>query len=353
MSLPTLRRIGQVLANSRCFTTQDRLEVLWHAGEPLAAGLSFYRQAHAVFLEYLPGCKVEPTFQTNATLITPEWCNYFIESGAKVGVSIDGPEDIHDPQRSRRNGKGSFQEAMRGVELLRANGIGLSALCVLTLASLCQPKRIFDFFLSREIFHVAFNVEETEGEHLASSLIRIKTASIDESYSVFMQRFLEENEKHNSPIVVREFQALAQRLISKARDPSYYPVEPENEFGRVLTISREGEVFSWSPELASGHRGDTAVFSLGNVHAADSFEELLTSPKALEIQSEIDRGIEECRRTCEYFCVCGGGLPSNKFYENGSFNSTDTLRCRLQVQQLAEIFLKHFALASNGALLLK
>lgn len=341
MTRATLAKICQVVANSRRLIGQTLLEVLWHAGEPLAAGLAFYREARTILKETLETrCSVQQTFQTNATLVSEQWCEYFRETHSQVGVSIDGPKELHDVQRSRRSGAGSFDAAMRGITILRDHGIAINALCVLTAASLNRPEGMFDFFFSNGILNLAFNVEEVEGVNFSSSISRnLTTLDVRRYYSDFMRRFLEENRRHRWPITVREFQVQSQRLLHRSSDRSFCANEAESHCGSVVTVSRDGEVFSWSPELASGTPESVRLFSLGNVHSIGCIDELLDSHKALEIQSEIDLGIEQCR-ACNYFSVCGGGLPSNKFYENGSFNSTETLRCRLQIQEITEVLLE-------------
>jgi len=342
MSEETLRQVCKAVANSQRLFEGDSIEVLWHAGEPLAAGLPFYRTAQRLFAELLAQrCRIRYTFQTNATLITPAWCEYFKEIGAEIGVSLDGPRDIHDAQRPRRHGRPSFDRVMRGVDLLRAHDIAVNVLSVLTPLSLSQPRRMFDFYCSERMSAVAFNVEEIEGEHLLSLLGDAGFGDVQRTYSAFMRYFLEENIRCGSPLAIRELTVQSQRLLQRARDRSHCADEAENHVGQVMTVSRAGEVSSWSPELASGACGDVAHFSLGNIHAVDSIDELLATPKALRIQAEIDEGIGYCRTNCAYFSVCGGGLPSNKFYENGTFCSTDTLRCRLQVQTLTDMLLDH------------
>ena len=226
--------------------------------------------------QHFPGPWTLLAWCVAVTLITSAWCEYFLESGAEVGISLDGPQDIHDSQRPRRHGKGSFDEVMRGLAALRNNRIGLNALCVLTPTSLSQPERMFEFFLSQKIVSLAFNVEEIEGEHGVSLLTIGKPPSeIRDSYSTFMKRFLDENERNNSPLTVREFHIQSNRLLKRARDRSFSPDEPENCLGRIVTVSRDGEVSSWSPELASGVPGNVSHFSLGNVNSITCIDELL------------------------------------------------------------------------------
>ena len=118
------------------------------------------------------------------------WCEYFTHLGSEVGISLDGPRDIHDFQRPRRHGKGSFDQVMTGIAALREHHIRVNALCVLTPLSLSQPERVFDFFLSQQIFDVAFNIEEVEGIHDTSLLsIRMSRSNLLQEYSAFMESF--------------------------------------------------------------------------------------------------------------------------------------------------------------------
>ena len=90
---------------------------------------------------------------------------------SSIGVSIDGPAALHDANRVTRGGRGSFVQAMRGIERLRAHDIGISVLSVLTAQSIDRPDEMFNFFVDAGLGKVAFNVEEIEGPNLTSSLV--------------------------------------------------------------------------------------------------------------------------------------------------------------------------------------
>jgi len=185
MNETTLARTIQLLLK-RPETLGARLEVLWHAGEPLAAGLPFYKAASAMLDSLSPHTEVVQTFQTNGTLITDEWCQFFLDVGAEVGVSIDGPQEIHDLRRTMRSGAGSFSAAMKGVSCLIERGIEVSALAVVTPQTLDRAREIFDFFVAAGVSAVGFNVEEVEGEHHFSSLLQ-EGAAIETRFRGFME----------------------------------------------------------------------------------------------------------------------------------------------------------------------
>jgi uncharacterized protein len=337
-----LEQLFRAVSRSELLNGQEDLPVLWHAGEPLAAGLRFYRQAFDLIDEILDGqFNVHHSMQTNATLITSAWCEFFRVKNVAIGVSIDGPREIHDANRKTRAETGSFDAAMRGVELLRAHDMGISVLSVLTSQNIGRPDEMFEFFVKSGFHDVAFNVEEIEGPNLSSSLIG------DEGdlegprgrYRAFMGRMLELNAGHGWPLAIRELVSIAQRMQSRRRDPNFVPSIAEQQVGAILTMARDGTVYSWSPELASGVPGAPDRFSLGSIRDVQSLDDLLITSRAIEIQSAIDLGVAACRRECAYFGVCGGGSPGNKFYEAGSFSATQTLKCALQTQELTEVVL--------------
>jgi uncharacterized protein len=342
--LPTalLEQLFRAVRRSKLLNGQEDLPVLWHAGEPLAAGLRFYHEAFDLIDDILDGqFNVHHSMQTNATLINSAWCELFRARNVAIGVSIDGPREIHDANRKTRAETGSFDAAKRGVEVLRAHDMGISVLSVLTSQNITRPDEMFEFFVESGFRDVAFNVEEIEGPNLRSSLIGDEGGleSPRGRYRAFMGRMLQLNAAQGWPLTIRELVSIAQRMQSRRSDPTFVPDIAEQRAGAILTMARDGTVYSWSPELASGVPGAPDRFSLGNIRDVQALDDLLTTPRAREIQSEIDFGVAACRRDCSYFGVCGGGSPGNKFYEVGSFAATQTLKCALQTQELTEVVL--------------
>jgi len=330
---------------------QQELKILWHAGEPLAAGIDYFRQAFAL-ADRLVGdrWRIRHSIQTNGTLITEDWCNLFRAHGVSLGVSLDGPADLHDANRKTLGGGGSFAKVMRGIELLRAHGIRINVLTVLNAHNIDRPDEMFQFFLEHDLLQVAFNVEEIEGPNLLSSLLPIAggVTAARARYGAFMRRFGQLNKEHGWVITIREFLILARLIAEHRENTAHVPVAPERQLGAILTMSRDGAVSSWSPELASGVPGAADRFSLGNIADVTSVDELLATERAQAMQDEIDRGIEMCAAECAYFGVCGGGSPGNKLYERGTFAAAETLKCALQTKELVEVVLATFARSQSA-----
>ena len=306
--------------------------VVWHAGEPLVAGIGFYEEAIALLAELdTRGLEIHHSFQTNGTLVTRAWCDFFLRHRVRLGVSVDGPAFLHDAHRKTRGGTGTHERVMAGVRCLQQHGVPFHVITVLTSASLDHPDELFAFYVENGIRRVGFNIEEVEGVNASSSLAGHRAA---ERTRAFFTRFVELLETTGADLRVRELEGLGRLLTAGG------PVErnQENTALRILAVDHSGNLATWSPELLGQKTRDGGDFLLGNV-MTDGLDDLEATPKFRRLAGEIERGVAACRESCEYFGLCGGGSPSNKYFENGTFASTETLHCRLSKQAIADALL--------------
>jgi uncharacterized protein len=327
---PILRRVFESPFLKKNFT------ICWHAGEPLAAGIPFYEAAFARIEELAAIYKPEDicfnhSFQTNGLLINQRWCDLFKRYPVHVGVSMDGPAFLHNAHRKTRTGLGSHGGAVKGIELLRKNEIPLSAIAVLTADSLDYPDEIVQFFVDQGITNVGFNMEETEGIHTQSSL---GGEGIEARYRAFMQRIWDLVAQPNTPLLVREFESICSLAYNNAR---LHNTDMNHPF-RIVSIDHLGNFATFDPELLSMPSDHYGNFVLGNV-ASSSFEAACQTPKFQRIYQEMQQGVEMCQQTCDYFGICGGGAGSNKYWENGTFASTETQACRYRIKAITDIAL--------------
>jgi uncharacterized protein len=310
----------------------NELSVIWHAGEPLVVPASFYAEAFRRIAALLPpGCAAGHAIQTNGTLIDEQWCELLRRFEVGVGVSLDGPSFVHDAHRRTRAGKATHAQVMRGIDLLRTHAIPFHVIAVVTRESLDHADAIFRFFLDQGIAEVGFSVDELEGENRASTL-----AGEEERFDAFLRRIMALACEDRERIRVREFER-ADRLIRHglATYRAYGIDYPQNAQVMPLAITSvdcEGNFSMFSPELLGQRSEEYDNFVLGNV-MRDSFADVLESPAFLRLHGAIRAGVDQCRRDCEYFELCGGGAPANKFYENGTFASGETQYCRRSVQK--------------------
>lgn len=118
---------------------------IWHGGEPMVLGLDFYRKAMEFQQRYAGGKTIRNTLQTNGTLITREWARFFREHGFLLGVSLDGPQDIHDKFRRDKGGAPTFDKVMHGIELLDAEGVPFNTMSTVNAACEGRGLEVYRF----------------------------------------------------------------------------------------------------------------------------------------------------------------------------------------------------------------
>jgi uncharacterized protein len=319
--------------------------LLWHAGEPLVVSPAFYEHATALLDRFnVLKVQVYHALQTNATLIDHDWCRFFVKHDIHPGVSVDGPEFLHDRHRRTRQGKGTLERVLRGIRLLQEYEVPFYVITVLTADSLLCPDELFDFYQDQKIPSVAFNVEEIEGPHTTSSLLGFE---MRERFRLFFSRFMELALAANPPLPVREYETSAGAILGSRYGPGSRT--QENKPWAIVNVDCEGNFSTYSPELLGLSSPRHGPFALGNV-ASDSLESILALPRFRFLEEEIGRGVEQCRQTCSYFAFCGGGPPANKHFENGTFDSTETLFCRLHKQVCLDVALEKLEKCRAGTL---
>ena len=120
----------------------------WHGGEPLLAGLEFFEKAVALQNKYRGTKQIENSLQTNGLLLTPEWCDFFRRNNFLIGISLDGPKDIHDAYRHDRGGHPTFDRVIRAVEMMALHGVEYNTLSTINDRCAGQGKRVYEFMRS-------------------------------------------------------------------------------------------------------------------------------------------------------------------------------------------------------------
>jgi len=331
MSEGILRRTFEQVLASRF--VRESFTVVWHAGEPMVMPVAFYEAALRLIRQAnVHRLRIDHSFQTNGTLLNPEWCEFIARHRVRVGVSVDGPAFLHDARRKTRSGKGTHDRVMRGIHLLQERAIEFHVITVLTRAALDHPDELFRFYVESGIRRVGFNIEEVEGVNLTSSL---DAKDAEARFRAFLARFRELVDSSNTPLEVRELHGLRRFIAGGA---GFLDHSQENTPMRILSVDWKGDFTTFSPELL-GLRSDVyGNFTLGNM-GRDELESVLDTPKFQRLAEDVEAGIAHCRQRCSYFGICGGGSPSNKLAEHGSFRSTETLHCRLTRKAVADVVL--------------
>jgi uncharacterized protein len=260
-------------------------------------------------------------------LVDDAWCELFLRHAISVGVSLDGPAFLHDARRRTRTGAGTHAAAMRGVAALSRHLIRFHAICVVTRAMLDHPDSVVDFFAEHNIEEVGLNIEEIEGVNARSSLSGADTRA---RFRHFFDRVMDR--AIGAGLRIREIRTILGALAQPAAG------NDENTPFRIVTVTHDGALHTFSPELAGTRHPTIGSLSFGRVGDA-TLGEILDAPKFRAVWSEIREGIQACSTNCSYFPLCRGGAPANKLAELGTFAGTETMACSLGHQEIAEAVL--------------
>lgn len=334
IALATVERLfGEVFSSG---WSAPEITVVWHAGEPLVAPLSFYREAFAAIERLRPtGLRVKHSFQTNGTLIDDDWCSFFLQWHAGVGVSIDGPRALHDRNRKTRSGAGTFDRTIAGIRRLHANKVPFHTISVLSRDSLALPDEMLAFFLEEGIEQVCFNVEESEGDHVSDLF---EGPELRRRYAAFLRRFWHGARASGRIRFVREIDLALPRVFRPAGTPER---NIQTEPLAMLNVDSHGNVSSYSPELLGLKSEAYGDYLLGNINT-DSLAEIHARCIASALHRDIQLGVKACADSCDYFSVCGGGAPINKLFENGAFASARTAYCELTQMVPTDLILEAY-----------
>lgn len=325
MSIDTVRQAAQRLRDDGL--AGPALTVVWHAGEPLVMPVSFYDEAIAAISEVFGSqCVVTHSIQTNGTLIDEAWCALFLRHGIRVGISVDGPAQLHDKHRHTRSGHGTHDKVVAAMARLRQHGIPFHAIAVVTADTFARADEFFDFFVEQGVTELGCNFDEAEGSHQTSSLVNAELA-----HGAFVEHLLARSCDRAGLPSIREL-AIAARLIGRPMETYTWqgrvlPANAQTQPFALISVAHDGSFSCFSPELLGQPSAEFENFVLGNV-ATMGYLESAASPAFLRLWNAIVRGTEACERSCSHFGFCGGGAPANKLYENGDFASTETLYCR-------------------------
>lgn len=291
----------------------------WQGGEPMLRGLDFYRRAVACQRELADGRRIRNALQTNGVLLDEEWCAFLRASGFTVGISLDGPREIHDAARVDKRGRPTFDAVMRGIALLREHGIEFNVLVTVTREVSRHPLEVYRFLRHHALTHVQFNpvVERIAGPAAAGAGLTFAqpapaggTTEAGEvsphsvtprGYGDFLVAIFDEWVRNDvGSMFVMNFEwALAAHLGL----PPTVCLFAEN-CGNALIVEHNGDVYSCDHFMYPDHR-------LGN---------LLQTDVAVLAESAQQRAFGQaksalpgyCQR-CEVRFACRGECPKNRF----------------------------------------
>lgn len=323
-------RVARAVADDvNRWAAHRRFSVVWHGGEPMAAG----RDHLAALMEPFAGT-VEHHLQSNATLIDDAWCDFFTSRNIRVSVSIDGPEAENRFRRDRGHRDG-YPRIVKGITALRRHGLPFAALCVVSEPKPGLAARLYEFFLDLGCDVLGINIEEREGINQRDN--RHDPADVRAFWSELTAAW-----RVAPSIHVREIEWTL-RYAGAVLDGTASHLLPRH-LDPIPTVAYDGSVVLFSPELAGFTDPTYGDFSSGNV-LTTPLSAMLREPIRTRWVAEFVEGVETCRATCPYFGFCGGGHAANRYFEQGRFDGAETHHCHNSKINLLEGVLDHVSRA--------
>lgn len=280
----------------------------WQGGEPTLMGLQFFERVVSLQHQYGRGRAVSNGLQTNATLLNDEWGRFLRRYRFLVGVSLDGPDVMHDAHRVDHAGQGSFQRVLHGVNILRRHDVAFNILAVLTRQNAGDPETLFRFFLAQDLRHLQF-IPCAEPDPVTHDLAPF-SISADE-YGEFLCRIFDLWLKDGQPTAyVRFFDELLIAYVT-GQHPSCLHRE---RCGDYVVVEHNGDVYACDFFVEPAWR-------LGNLSETPLLE-LLQGERFKAFRQRKQGLAAECLR-CEYLSLCHGGCPKYRLLANGDIASPD------------------------------
>ena len=302
------------------------VNVAWQGGEPTLMGVEFFKRSIEYVEKYRRADqKILYTIQTNGTKLDDEWCAFFKEHNFLVGISIDGPRELHDTYRVNKGGQGSFDQVMRGLDHLKKHQVDFNILCTIHAANQDHPLDVYHFFrddLKAEYIQFIPIVERATSESLPlaelgwsehpggkrplytqmGNLVTGRSVNA-EQYGRFLNAIFDEwVQRDVGKIFVQMFDVALGSWFGQHNLCIFAPT-----CGTALALEHNGDLYSCDHFVEPDHL-------LGNIKDTHMIE-LIVSDKQHKFGQDKQDTLPEYCRGCEVRFACNGGCPRERFIE--------------------------------------
>lgn len=296
--------------------TMNQVLFTWHGGEPLLRSIDFYRKALSLQQKYAGGRRIDNVIQTNGTLLTDEWCEFFAQNHWLVGISIDGPQPDHDHYRLTAAGKPSWKKVIQGIKQLKKHGVEWNAMAVVNAYNANHPLEFYRFFKENGCQFLQFTpiverlTRHEDGRTLASLAdkdeISLSEASVTpEQWGYFLCAIFDEwVRKDVGKIFVAIFDCTLANWMGISPGICAY----SKECGHAGVMEHNGDVYSCDhfvfPEYKLGNIRDHSLIDMLYGEQQQEFSRLK--------HSSLPRQCKEC----DMEFACHGECPKNRFMKD-------------------------------------
>lgn len=296
--------------------TMNQVLFTWHGGEPLLRSIDFYRKALSLQQKYAGGRRIDNVIQTNGTLLTDEWCEFFAQNHWLVGISIDGPQPDHDHYRLTAAGKPSWKKVMQGIKLLKKHGVEWNAMAVVNAYNANHPLEFYRFFKENGCQFLQFTpiverlTRHEDGRTLASLAdkdeISLSEASVaPEQWGYFLCAIFDEwVRKDVGKIFVEIFDCTLANWMGISPGICAY----SKECGHAGVMEHNGDVYSCDHFVFPEYK-------LGNIHD-HSLIDMLYGEQQQEFSRLKHSSLPRQCKECDMEFACHGECPKNRFMKD-------------------------------------
>ncbi len=295
--------------------------VAWQGGEPTLMGLDFFRKAIEYQEKYrkpgmtrIQNMRFENTMQTNGTLLNDEWCEFLKENNYLIGISIDGPQHLHDAHRVDKGGKGTFDRVMRGLRLLQKHGIEYNILVAVNRINADYPVEVYEFLRDEaktEWIQFIPIIERVnpDGYNIYNVGDTVTPRSVrPEQFGRFLIQVFDEWIRNDvGEMFIQTFEAAARNWMGL---PSSGMCVFEETCGLGLALEHNGDLYSCDHFVEPD-------YLLGNIQDEHMIE-LVSSDQQVKFGLDKRDSLPQYCRECDVRFACHGECPKNRFIETPS-----------------------------------
>lgn len=293
--------------------TMPQVLFTWHGGEPLMRSIDFYRKALALQKKYAHGKQIDNVIQTNGTLLTDEWCEFFAKNHWLVGISIDGPQEFHDHYRVTPAGKPSWEKVMQGISLLKKHRVEWNAMAVVNAYNAEHPLEFYHFFRDNGCQYLQFTpiverlTEHEDGRTLASLAddreIPLADASVTPAqWGNFLCTIFDDWVRHDvGKMFVEIFDCTLANWMGVLPGICAY----SKECGHAGVMEHNGDVYSCDHFVFPEYK-------LGNIRE-QSLIDMLYGEKQQAFSRLKHTSLPRQCKECDMEFACHGECPKNRF----------------------------------------
>ncbi len=282
-------------------TTDSQIVFSWHGGEPLMAGIDFFRKVLCLQKKHQPlGSEIFNGIQTNGTLINAEWARFLTANGFIVGISIDGPAEVHNWHRKAQNYEGTFGRVIIGYELLRKHGLLPEVLCVVNAENVKHPEAVYDLFRKIGAEFITF-IPLVEPEPFSAKGVSSRSVPSKE-FGLFLSAVFDEwVEKDIGRVKIQIFEEAARTAFNQDHSLCIFRVN----CGVVPVVEHNGDFYSCDHYVSND-------YLIGNIRD-HSVAEMLDSSFQKAFGEAKSLTLPRYCLECEVKSMCNGECPKNRF----------------------------------------